>query len=140
MTTLVFKINIEQRNELLSRFPNLEKNSHVGRYAFEVAKLYFLAQDTNAVFTPCTTGGDVGVMCNGRYEEFEVKGTADPDICFQKLKVSSKPCHDALISGMRLIRITCIGKLEMKIHFMKHQEDFILIQEPRWAVVKPRKS
>lgn len=140
MTTIEFKINEEQRNELLSRFPNLEKNSHVGKFAFEVAKLYFLSQDADAVFSSCTTGGDIGVMCNGKYEEFEVKGTADLGICFQKLKVSSKACHDALINGMRLIRITGIGKLDMNIHFMKHLEDFILIQEPRWAVAKPRKS
>jgi hypothetical protein len=138
MTTIQFQISEEKCRELLSRFPNLEKNIHVGGFAIEIAKLYFLSRDADAGFTRCK-GGDIGVTCNGRYEEFEVKGTADPNICFKKLKVSSKACHDALVNGMRLIRITGIGKPVMNIHFMKHPEDFILVEEPRWAV-KPAKQ
>jgi hypothetical protein len=135
MTSAEFQITVEKRNELLTLFPNLGKNSDVGKYAIEIAKLFFLIRDSKATFAVCK-GGDLGVTVNGKYEEFEIKGTVDADICYYKLKVSSLACYNALLNGMTLIRITNIGELRMTIHFMKHKEDFILVPEPRWAVLK----
>lgn len=136
MTTFDFEISEPQRQDLLAKFPNLGKNSDVGKYSIEVVKMYFLSKDPTSSFSICKGGGDLEVRHRNTSEQFEVKGTIDPGICFQKLKVSSHGCHDALVDGMTLIRVTNVGQLKMKLHFMKHGVDFLLIAEPRWAVLK----
>lgn len=135
MTTIDFQISQEELNQLLSLYPNVGKNSNVGKYAIEVVKLYFLSRDKNASFSICK-GGDIEVNSIDVSEQFEVKGTIDNKICFQKLKVSSHACYNALVNGMTLIRVTGIGSLNMKLHFMKFNEDFLLVPEPRWAVIR----
>jgi hypothetical protein len=138
MTTFDFEISERQRKDLLAKFPNLGKNSDVGKYSIEVVKMFFLSKDPASSFSACKGGADLEVKQGKKSEQFEVKGTIDPEICFQKLKVSSHGCHDALVNGMTLIRVTNVGQLKMKLHFMKHGVDFLLVAEPRWAVVKVR--
>lgn len=138
MTTFDFQIGQDELTRLLSRYPNIGKNSDVGKFAVEVVKLYFLSKDKNASFKICKGGADLEVITSGASEEYEVKGTIDKNICFQKLKVSSHACYNALINGMVLIRVTGIGSLTMRLHFMKFKEDFLLVPELRWAVVRPK--
>jgi len=84
-------------------------------------------------------GADLWVTTNGTTEAYEIKGTVDRDISWSKLKVSSRNCHDALVAGMTLIRVTGIGEAKMQLHFMKYGKDFSLVSEPRWSV-KPIKG
>jgi hypothetical protein len=140
MTTVNFSISDEQLNELLSLYPNTGKNSDVGKLAVEVAKLYFLTLNAMTSFVTNKNGIDLTVEANGIIEKYEIKGTTDKDISWSKLKVSSQNCHDHLVNGMTLIRITNIGSTAMTFHFLKYQEDFELIPEPRWSVVRTKKT
>ena len=140
MTTVNFSISDEQLNELLSLYPNTGKNSDVGKLAVEVAKLYFLKLNAMTSFVTNKNGIDLTVEANGIIEKFEIKGTADKDISWSKLKVSSQNCYDHLVDGMTLIRITNIGSTAMTFHVLKYQEDFELIPEPRWSVVRTKKT
>jgi hypothetical protein len=140
MTTVDFSLSEEQLNDLLTLFPNIGKNSDVGKLAVEVAKLYFLSLNENTSFITNKNGIDLTVEANGLLEKYEIKGTADKDISWNKLKVSSQNCYDHLVNGMTLLRITNIGSTAMKFHFLKYREDFELIPEPRWSVVKTKNS
>jgi hypothetical protein len=37
-----------------------------------------------------------------------------------------------------LIRITNIGSTEMTLYFLKHNEDFELVPEPRWSIIRKK--
>jgi hypothetical protein len=139
MTSYDFEITPDQLQTLLTSYPNLGKNSHVGNIAVKVVELFFLARDPGATFRLGAKGADIEVNTEGRIERFEIKGTADKDISWAKLKVSSQDCYQCLVEGMRLIRVTGIGATRMKIHFLKYGEDFTLVPETRYAV-KPMKG
>jgi len=136
MTTHNFSITQDQLNSLLTFYPNTGKNSDVGKLAVEIAKLYFLSTADTATFITNRKGIDLSTTINEVVENYEIKGTADKNISWNKLKVSSQNCHDHLVNGMTLIRITNIGSTEMIFHFLKHNEDFELIPEPRWSVIR----
>jgi len=138
MTQIPFSINQEQLQALLALYPNVGKNSDVGKLAIGVAKLFFLFKDPNTAFVTNKNSIDLSTSINGIIENYEVKGTADKDICWNKLKVSSQCCYDNLIKGMTMIRITNIGTTEMSFYFLKHGEDFELVTEPRWAVIRKK--
>ena len=53
-------------------------------------------------FTTNKKGIDLTVEVNGLVEKYEMKGTADKDISWRKLKVSSQNCHYHLVDGMTL--------------------------------------
>lgn len=136
MTSKTFEISVEQLERLLKDYPNMGKNSHVGNIAVKVVELYFLSIDPTSKFETGKKGADLTVRYGGKTELFEIKGTVDKDIAWTKLKVSSNDCYNALINGMTLIRVTNIGEAKMGLHFMKHGEDFVLVPEARWAVVR----
>lgn len=80
-------------------------------------------------------GVDLRVTIDGKTERIEVKGTKDSDIAWQKLKVSSKKSHDALVSGDALIyRVVDVGSANPRVYILIYGEDFTLEPEPRWAV------
>jgi hypothetical protein len=138
MTTHQFSITKEQLTDLLKLYPNTGKNSDVGKIAVEIAKLYFLSLNAETSFITNRNGIDLSLTIDGQIEYYEIKGTADIDISWNKLKVSSQNCHDNLVNGMILIRITNIGSTEMILHFLKYEEDFMLIPESRWSVVRKK--
>jgi hypothetical protein len=140
MTSVEFEISQEQLNYLLSVNPNTGKNWDVGSIAVNVVQLYFKSEHPDAAFLPGSKGADLEVSYSGKLERFEIKGTVDKSIAWQKLKVSSQDCYDCLLQGMTLIRVTSIGSLKMKLYFMKHGEDFILEPEVRFAVKPVRKA
>lgn len=135
-----FNITEDILRNLLKNHPNMGKNSHVGYVAVKIVELYFKSLDSNVHFSKGTKGADLEVNYLGLTEYFEIKGTADPNICWQKLKVSSQTCHDALKNGMTLIRVVNVGTLTPILYFMKYGEDFNLIPEPRWAVTQIKKQ
>jgi hypothetical protein len=140
MTTDDFEITQEQLDSLLSLYPNTGKNSDVGSMAVRIVEMYFKNKHPDATFLQGSKGADIQVNYNGKSERYEVKGTIDHSIAWQKLKVSSQDCHDCLLNGMILIRVTSIGLLKMKLHFLKHGEDFLLQPEVRFAVKPIRQA
>lgn len=133
MTVHNFEITTQKLNELLGLFPNIGKNSDVGKFAVEVAKLFILSLNPNSTFN-IKRGVDLSVKVNGIEEDFEIKGTAANHIGWNKLKVSSQFCYDNLINGMKIIRVTNIGQTNMTIYYLNHDEDFELVPELRWTI------
>lgn len=139
MNILDFSITQKQLKNLLTLYPNTGKNSHVGKIAVEVAKLYFLSINDQYTFLVNKNGVDLSVMVNGQNENYEIKGTADKNIGWNKLKVSSYKCYKRLVDEkMPIIRITNIGSKDMTLYFLKFGEDFELNPEARWAVVEKK--
>lgn len=136
MSTKNFELPSDIWENLKRTYPNLGKNRDVGMIAVEIVRQYFLSIDPAANFQSGTKGADLIVTHNNITEQFEIKGTTDIGIAWTKLKVSSQNCHDALVNGMTLIRVTGIGDLKVKLHFLQHGKDFTLVREDRWAVRK----
>jgi hypothetical protein len=139
MESFDFEITQDQLSELISSYPNIGKNSHVGNIAVKVVELFFLSKYPDALFSRGTKGADIEVLHSGKVERYEVKGTVDPEISWQKLKVSSQDCYNCLVEGMVLIRVTNIGNTKMRLHFMKYGVDFTLETEVRYAVKQLKK-
>jgi hypothetical protein len=141
MRTIPFVLEDEQLKLLLEQYPRIGKNGDIAKITVEVVKLYFLSLDTNAKFI---SGGrnqpDITVLSNGASSEYEIKGTEDIDIAFSKLKVSSLYCYQKLIDGMEIIRVTSVRNKVVQLHFMKHDEDFTMKPEPRWALEPLKKG
>ena len=76
------------------------------------------------------------VIENNTEISYEIKGTKGNNIAFNKVKISSKYCHDKLIEGMEIIRVTNIGESIVKIYFLKNGSDFKMEPEDRWKVKK----
>lgn len=129
-----FQITEIQLQELLLANPNMGKNSHVGNLAVKIVELFYLSRYPNAVFVTGKKGADIEIFYDGKVEKFEVKGTADKNISWSKLKVSSQNCYECLVAGMTLIRVTGVGTISPKLHFLKYGNDFILVHEVRYAV------
>jgi hypothetical protein len=139
MNSYNFEISDDELTELLNRYPNMGKNSHVGGMAVELVKKYFLAKHPEAIVELGKAGADLQISHAGGSESFEIKGTPDENISWTKLKVSSQDCYNALIKGMILIRVCNVGNRAITLHFMKYNEDFTLVPEVRFAVkrIKP---
>lgn len=140
MESKSFEISEEKLAKLLNMFPNMGKNGDVGKLAVEVVKEYFLSLDSNTSIQQGKNGIDIQVTSSGVTQNFEVKGTADPSIAWSKLKVSSQDCYNLLANGMKLIRVTNVGKTNLTLHFMEYGKDFTLKEEPRWAVKELKSS
>jgi hypothetical protein len=93
-----------------------------------------LNKDPNAKFAIGKDGADLEVKMKGKTECFEIKGTEDKSLAWAKLKVSSQSSYNSLVNGMVLIRVTGIGTTEVKLHFMKYNEDFTIVPEIRYAL------
>src|SRR5436189_6062650 len=96
MTSFDFEVSEFQRDTLLAKFPNLGKNSDVGKYSIEVVKLFFLSRDSKTLFCLGKSGADLEVKHGTKYEQFEIKGNTDSEVRFQKLKVSNQYYKDYL--------------------------------------------
>lgn len=138
MTTHEFELTASQLEEILLEHPNMGKNSHVGNAAVKIVRLYFKSIDQNVTFGNGKAGSDIEVRFTDRVEHFEIKGTADAKFTWTKIKVSSQPCHDALVEGMKIIRVTSVGTLNPKLYFLQYGEDFLLKLEARWTITRIR--
>jgi hypothetical protein len=136
MKDFEFKIESNQLAEIISKNPNLGKNSHIGNLAVKIVELYFQSLDSNATFVLNKKGIDLEVNYLGKIEQYEVKGTVDKDISWGKLKVSSLPCYNSLVNGLPIIRVTNVGSTNPRLTILKFNEDFKLVEEPRWRLSK----
>jgi hypothetical protein len=124
-------------NSLNTRFPPTSKSSNVGDRAIQILRIYFLSLDGASAFREQVDDADLEVTnSHSEVQRMEVKGTADKGIAWQKLKVSGKPSHDALLAGMPLYRVTEVYAQEPTVYVLQHQEDFTMEPEPRWSIKK----
>lgn len=108
--------------------------------AVEICKIYFRRQNPDVAFPPSPNKADLHVQFPSTAGfDVEVKGTEEPDIAWNQLKVSGKPSHDMLKDGMSLYRVSNIGSRKVSIFILKYGEDFEMIPEPRWTI-RPIKS
>lgn len=135
MKSITFSIPHNELEHLLMAHPNLGKNIDVGNFGVGIAKHYLENQGATDIIIE-SAGVDIQAKLNGKLVKFEVKATTDNSIAFSKLKVSSSRNHDLLVNGMEIMRICKVGQQEVDIHFLKHGEDFTLVEEPRWRVKK----
>ena len=133
-----FCISEEELTRLKGLCPNMGKNSDVGKFAVEVAKAYLKQKFRNIDFSS-SKYVDLCAEIGDQIYEYEIKGTTDSEIAWNKLKVSSKNCYNKLVNGMPLLRITNIGKQDMIIYTLIFGEDFDLQPEDRWAVFPIKK-
>jgi hypothetical protein len=116
------------------RFNTKGKNSDIGNLAIEIAKLWLISKHKESTILEGHNGADLCVQTAESLLEYEIKGTEDDTLAFNKLKVSGKTCYEKLISGMPLIRISKVRQQRVEIYTLKYGEDFDLIPEPRWSV------
>jgi hypothetical protein len=122
---------------LNARFPPTSKSSNVGDRAIQILRIHFLSLDGGTTFREQVDDADLEVTNSRReVQRMEVKGTADNGIAWQKLKVSGKPSHAALLAGMPLYRVTEVYAQQPVVYVLQHQEDFTMEPEPRWAIKK----
>ena len=139
MTAIPFEIPDNILADLLRKYPNKGKNMDIGKIAIEIAKEFFKQKYPNPQFPNTNKGIDLTVISGNTIEHFEIKGTEDNKISFQKLKVSGKPCYEHLTTGnTTLMRIAKIRQNEVDIYFLKHGEHFTLAPEDRWKFVEKK--
>jgi hypothetical protein len=114
-----------------------QKNSDIGSIAVEIVKDYFLFLDPNNQFIIGRNNEPDLIVVNGeKVREYEIKGTKDNKLAFNKIKISSQYCYRKLIEGMEIIRVTDIGKQSVSLHFLKNNIDFVMEPEDRWKIKK----
>jgi hypothetical protein len=135
-TPIPFILSTNAFQRISLQYPNLGKNSDVGGAAVEIVQEYFLSNNAAVQFGKGVKGSDLQVTINGISTSYEIKGTADCDIQFAKLKVSSTHSYNALVGGLALIRVCNVGRIDPTLFFLKYGVDFDLVPEPRWQVKK----
>jgi hypothetical protein len=87
-------------------------------------------------FVDAPLGADLSVVLSGGSPplSIEIKGTASPDLAWQKLKVSSKHSWDLLANqGIPVYRVCNVFERTPSIYILLHGRDFILEPEARWT-------
>lgn len=138
MESTLFKIPEEDFAILSQTYPNLGKNSHVGHFAVEAVKCYFLSLFPGAVFVTNKKGIDLEVNLNGKTTSYEIKGTASSDLAWGKLKVSGLASYNAIINGMEIIRVSNVGSQIVVLHFLKNDLHFTVHPEARWTIKRKK--
>jgi hypothetical protein len=109
MDTFRIKLTTNEFSELNPRFPSSRGSGDIGKRALEIIKYHFKNQNPGCRFVETPSGADFAVLPVGAAVPmvFEVKGTADADIAWPQLKVSSKSSHALLTSGSAsVLRVT----------------------------------
>ena len=127
-----------EKADLDSHYPPSPGSSDIGKRAVAIMKYDFRVASPGCAFVEPPKGGDLAVLEPGTHQPrvFEVKGTSDTGIAWQKLKVSSKHSHALLVSGeASVLRVTEVFSDQPFVYEMHHGEDFILKPEDRWTFV-----
>ena len=115
-------------------YPPSLKSFNIGERAIELVKFYFRGKDPSCSFSIPTDGSDLEMKCRNSTERIEVKGTADTEIAWTKLKVSGEPSHKLLLEGLALYRVCGVYNRDPVIFIMHYSSDFEMVPEPRWSV------
>src|SRR5437762_7559142 len=108
MRTIDLAIPESEFARLNALYPPTIKSSTVGRRAIELVQFHFRTQDPACKFLEPGNGIDLEVTRGEQVDRIEVKGTADRNIAWMKLKVSGKPCYAHLIAGIELYRVVAV--------------------------------
>ncbi|WP_461049948.1 hypothetical protein [Spirosoma arcticum] len=123
-------------DELKGKYSNAinKNNSDVGKVAVEIVADYLIARIPNSKIRAGIKGADLELVVGDNVEPLEVKGTTASNISWPKIKVSSKDCHDGLVSGMTMVRVVNADTRLPILYFLKHGRDFRMAPEDRWSV------
>lgn len=139
MQTIDLSLPETEFQRLNGLYPATVKSSTIGERAVELVKFYFRTLDPQCQFSGPTEGIDLHIVGTQFRERVEIKGTADADIAWGKLKVSGGPCHQHLLEELPLYRVVGVYDRKPRIFVLKYSEDFEMIPEARWAL-KPRQA
>jgi hypothetical protein len=146
MRSFTVRLTSVEKAALDAKHPPSSSSSDIGKRAIEIVKCYFRATSPGCSFVVPPKGGDLAVLETGSMvaKVFEVKGTSDSGLAWQKLKVSSKHSHALLASGeASVLRVTEVYGVEPLVFEMHHGQDFLLKREDRWtftAILSNRKD
>jgi hypothetical protein len=121
--------------DLNGSFPVSQGSNQIGKRAIAIIKIHFLRAHPGSSFVDPVLGADLAVVLDaGGPKQFEVKGTANADIAWQQLKVSSKSSHNLLDSGgASVLRVTSVYSEEPVVFELRCGRDFRLEPEARWC-------
>ena len=134
LETVALSVPEPEFARLNSLYPPTVKSSTVGDRAIELVQFYFRTQDAACTFRFPGNGCDLETQVNGTTHRIEVKGTADLDIAWTKLKVSGAPSYNALLNGMPLYRVTGVYERNPVLFILRYQHDFEMQPEARWSI------
>ena len=136
MISVPINLTEQEFQRLNALYPPTAKSSNVGGRSVELVQFYFRTIDPQCQFRVPNDGTDLVVTTGGATIQIEIKGTADTDIAWSKLKVSGNPSHQQLLNDVPLYRVVAVYDRAPTIHILKHSEDFEMNPEPRWSVKK----
>lgn len=139
MQTINLNLPEREFERLNGLYPPTVKSATVGERASDLVKFYFRTVDPDCQFIERIGGIDLEVTGDRLSVRMEIKGTADADIAWMKLKVSGEPSYRHLREGLPLYRVVGVYDRNPRIYVLKYAEDFEMIHEPRWAL-RPRRA
>jgi len=134
MNPIPFEVPEYEFHLLQDKYPYVGKNGDIGKLAVEIAILYFKSLHPSVLFHKGKKGVDLIVEVENIQVNFEIKGTESEDVAFNKLRVSSKDSHAALVAGMKLLRISNVRNRIVNLYFLEHGVHYELVEEPRWRI------
>ena len=114
-------------------WPRSEKSADIGKRAEQIIRIHFKRKWLQCGFSKPKDGGDLRIQHGSSQLTIEIIGTADNQIAWQKLKVSSQMSHDMLCNGIPVYRVIRVFDRKPEIFVLKHNEDFQLVEEKRPA-------
>ena len=114
---------------LNAKFPASRGSNDIGKRAVEIVKAHFTGLHPGCQFPQPPKGADLSVLVEGDLKPaaFEVKGTADADIAWQQLKVSSRTSYELLVSGgAAVLRVKDVFGRKPVVYELHHGRDFKL--------------
>lgn len=109
--------------------------------AVEICRVCFRRQNLSVTFPRSPNGADLCIKFpDDPAFDIEVKGTKEPGIAWNQLKVSGQPSYDLLKRGMPLYRVSSVGSRNVTIFVLRYGEDYEMTPEPRWRVHPVKKA
>ena len=139
METFDIELPEEEFERLNSAYPFDMQSAKVGQRSVEIVKWHFKTIDPNCKFDNTQTDIDLRVTIKEKLFEIEIKGTADKDIAWMKLKVSGKRSYEKLKNGMPIYRVCNVYNKKPCIFVLHYNDDFEMIPEDRWSI-RPKRS
>jgi hypothetical protein len=124
----------EEFERLNSAYPFTMQSAKVGQRSVEIVKWHFKTIDPNCNFDNGQTDVDLRVTSKANIYDIEIKGTADEDIAWMKLKVSGKRSYQKLKNGMPIYRVCNVYSKKPRIFILNYNDDFEMIPEDRWSI------
>jgi DNA-binding sugar fermentation-stimulating protein len=117
----------EEFERLNSEYPFTMQSAKVGNRSVAIVKWHFRTIDPNCKVDNTRTDLDLRVTIKEKLYEIEIKGTADEDIAWMKLKVSGKRSYEKLKNGMPLYRVCNVYSKKPRIFILNYNDDFDMI-------------